>query len=76
MQSTSLALLIEAQLNITSRLILGLSASITSDELQSIRRCLARMDQDISRALTAKALEAEGVASIGNASFPPVHYVH
>ena len=75
MESTSPAPLIEAQLNITSRLIVGLSPSITLGELQSIRRCVARMDQTISRALTAKTLESEGVAFIGNASFSPIHHV-
>ena len=73
--AASPAPLIEGQLNITLQLILGFSASITLEELQSIRRCVARMDHTVNRALAAKTFESDGVAPIGNGPPFPIRYV-
>jgi len=59
----------EEQLDLTLRLLVGFSASITPDELKSVCGRLGHMYHTMGHLLVARTLESEGVALIGNYSF-------
>lgn len=66
MQLKSLAPLVEEQLDLTLRLLLGLSASMTVEELGSIRQRLVHMHLTVGHVVALKTLESDGVVPLGN----------
>lgn len=72
MDNISPAPLLEEQLDITLRLLLAFSASMTVEELQTLRRRLAHTHHAIGQVVTLKILESEGVAPMGNNTHHPV----
>lgn len=70
METVSPVPLFEEQLYVILRLLLGYSASMTPDELKSIRRRLAHMHHEMGHILTIKILESEGVAPLGKYKAP------
>jgi len=66
MQTTSVVPFVEEQLDLTLRLLLGVSASTTPDELESVCQRLSHMHYTVARLLAAKTLESEGTTSTGS----------
>ena len=66
MQLKSVAPLVEEQLDLTLRLLLGLSASMTVEELGSIRQRLVHMYLAVGHVVALKTLESDGVVPLGN----------
>jgi hypothetical protein len=68
MDATPPVPLLEEQLDLTFRLVLQFSPSMTLEELMSLRQRFAHMHHTIGHVLTLKALESEGVAPLGSYS--------
>ena len=66
MDAVSPAPLLEEHLDLTQRLLLGLSASMTLEELHSLRQRLAHMHHVVGQEITLRTLDSEGVAPLGN----------
>ena len=62
----SIVPLMEQQLDLTMRLLLGFSVTMTPDELKSVCERLGHMHHTMGHLLVARTLESEGVALIGN----------
>ena len=65
MENTSLAPLLEEQLDLTFRQLLKVSASLMPDEIKSICQRLGHMYHTMADLLVTKSLELNGVASTG-----------
>ena len=66
METISPAPLFEEQLDLTLRLLLEYSASMSCEELKSLCQRLTHMHHTLGHILTLKTLESEGVAPLGS----------
>jgi hypothetical protein len=72
MNTTSSTSLLEEHLDLTLRLLLGFSATMSLEDLRSLHQRLAQMHHAVGHVLTLRTLESEGVAPLGKMLSPPL----